>query len=164
VESKRRRFRVVADLKLQGSLCLRVAIYWIICQCAFVATILGFSGLEAMGEPTEVVQTPWRFLIPAIVVSSFLLPVVLLDLLVFSNRFAGPLVRFRRYLKQLAGGKIPDHELRFRHKDELGDLSVNINKLQERLIQIETVQTQTAKERDFQDDIQPTQPELQLNH
>ena len=47
MSKKERRRRVFADLKIQGGLCLRVAIYWVVCQLAVIGTIAAFAALES---------------------------------------------------------------------------------------------------------------------
>ena len=98
-----RKNRLLVDWKLQGSLCLRISFYWLLCQTTLVATMLGFLALEAQADlqPYDGTASPWRFIMPAIVGSSVFLPLVLLDNLRMSNRIAQTLSRFRSKVNQL---------------------------------------------------------------
>ncbi|MGI9518587.1 MAG: hypothetical protein ACR2NP_16140 [Pirellulaceae bacterium] len=121
------RKRVFADWKIQGGLCLRVSAYWLTCQAMLVLTAFAINLLG--GGNGEIL---WSYLLPACVSSLLVLPIALLDLLVFSNRFAGPWHRFRRNFDQLADGQAV-HPLHFRPKDFCHDLSDNFNRLREQL-------------------------------
>jgi hypothetical protein len=69
---------------------------------------------------------------PGLVISSFLLPIAILDMLWFSSRFAGPLARLRRSLNRLAEGEeVPP--LYFRKGDFLHDVSRDFNLVLQRL-------------------------------
>ena len=140
MKNKNRRRRVFADLKIQGGLCLRITIYWVVCQLTMVVTIMGFASLEAPSSGHVN-----RYLVPALVVSSLVLPLVLLDLLIFSNRFAGPLFSFRRSLQRLSEGQAID-PIQFRSGDHLPDLSENLNRVSHRLMELENgAETQGTK-------------------
>ncbi len=125
-----RRRRVLADTKIQGLLCLRIAIYWVICQIIVVGTIFGFINLEGIANVPN--GSFWRFVTPALFVSAMALPIALLDMLIFSNRFVGPIYNFRRRFNLLANSSGVD-ELHFRRGDFYPDLSKNFNKLRSRL-------------------------------
>jgi signal transduction histidine kinase len=124
---------LIADWRLQGLFCLRTAIYWVICQLAMLGTILAFLTLQGFEQASGAEQvTPWSFLVPALVVSIAILPIALLDQLLFTNRIVGPLHRFRKHLARMAAGnEVAD--LNFRQGDRLRDLSQNINILRSRL-------------------------------
>lgn len=139
----RRRYRFLADWKLQGNFCLRISFYWLACQVALVATILGFLALE--GQPRVGEGSPWSFIVPAIVASSLLLPIVLLDIMRFSNRFAGPLVRLRKSMQMLAEGKSVT-ELHFRPGDYLNELSTQFNEIRARIEHLEKLESDRSNE------------------
>ena len=124
-----KRKRVFADLKIQGGLCLRVSVYWLACNAMLVLTILA---LDLLGDGAGV--SLWSYLLPACIASFLVLPVALLDLLIFSNRFAGPWYRFSKQFDQLADGQAVDR-LKFRPGDYCQDLSTNFNRVRERLLQ-----------------------------
>ena len=97
------RRRVFVDGQLQGSLCIRVALYWFCCLMSVGLTLGAWSALEkgplAIDKWSE---TLWSQFGPVLVVSTIILPFALLDCLIMSNKYAGPLYRIRLALKQLA--------------------------------------------------------------
>ncbi len=128
-----RRKRVFADWKIQGGLCLRVTFYWLTCQAMLVLTAFA---LDVLGGGTGV--SLWSYLLPACVASLLVLPIALLDLLIFSNRFAGPWYRFRKQFDRMADGQAVER-LQFRSGDWSQDLSANFNCIRERLLQDDRV-------------------------
>ena len=122
---------MIADVQIQGQLCIRLVFYWILCQISMAATMVGFTVL--LGESTDLL---WRLLIPAVTVSSLFLPIMLFDLVGFSNRIVGPLFNFRNKFSQFVNDGTVG-EIRFRKGDYLTDLRDDFNKLQERLAQIQ---------------------------
>jgi hypothetical protein len=68
----------------------------------------------------------WFHFGPALVASLLLLPLVLFDVIRFSNRFAGPLVRLRRAMRTLARGEqvLP---IKFRDGDYWQDFADDFN-------------------------------------
>ncbi len=102
-----------------------------------VATIFGFLALAGQQEVADVSDgSPWRFIMPAIVVSCLFLPIVLLDNMRFSNRLAGPLLRLRKSLKKLADGDDVS-DLHFRPGDYLIESSSHFNQINSRMKQLE---------------------------
>ncbi len=128
---RNKRWRLFADVRLQGLMIVRMAIYWIFCQIALVGTILAMSSLaEGTGESTSMVEM--HFIIPALTVSTFVFPLFVFDMLVFSNRFTGPIVNLRRKMKQLADNDTCE-ELSFRKGDYFMDLAQQFNQIREKL-------------------------------
>ena len=120
-KKKNKRWRLFADPKVQGGLCIRVTIYWIVCQVVFAGTICGFDWLTQGSEKEGI-----HFLFQGFVVSSMFLPLVLFDLLTFSNRFAGPVWNFRNKMQKLADGE-QVADVKFRPGDFYEDLMNNFN-------------------------------------
>ena len=73
-----------------------------------------------------------QYITPALFVSSLALPLALFDLILFSNRFAGPMLNFRRKFNELV-----EHEtaetMHLRHGDFYPDLAENFNKLRDKI-------------------------------
>jgi signal transduction histidine kinase len=69
-----------------------------------------------------------------VVLSLALLPVFLYDTIKMSHRFAGPIYRFRKSLKTLAGGQSVE-EISFRGNDFWADLSNDFNQVAKKLNQ-----------------------------
>jgi hypothetical protein len=135
MKSPRRRFRLFTDWNIQGKILVRLAFAWIACQTIMVVTILGFLALEGTDPAAANSGTSaWRFIGPAIVASTAVFPVVLLDMLIFTNRFTGPLRRFRNHLQCLAEGQMVS-TLHFRPGDQLSDMSYHVNEVRSALVE-----------------------------
>jgi hypothetical protein len=118
------RKRLFVDAPVQGSLLRRVSCHWLAFAIT-LAVILGavqfFQNPLASWEE-HLAMSPRRHGV-TFVVLFLLLPAFLWDTMRLSHRFAGPVLRLRRMMRELAGGEDPG-ELRFRDGDfwiELGD-------------------------------------------
>jgi hypothetical protein len=102
------RKRYLVDSKLQGALMLRTFGYWCFCVLSTGLMLLLWQVATGPHRPFlsyfslhEVAQRHG-----AVIIASFLLlPILLLDVLITSNRFAGPLYRLRRSMRALAAGE-----------------------------------------------------------
>ena len=129
-----RRFRVTADPKLQIPLVIRVALYWL--SCLLTVAVLYGTRHAVLNYPMTFEETcseTWKQIGPALLASLFFLPLFLVDVLVTSNKFAGPLLRLRRSLKVLADGDTLTEDLRFRPGDFLTELADDLNGVNRRL-------------------------------
>jgi len=84
-----------------------------------------------MDTPTELwadtFALTWTRVVPFILISLALVPVFIWDSLKLSNRFAGPIVRVRRALAQIADGQSPK-AIEFRHGDFWKALVVDLTR------------------------------------
>ena len=106
--SHERRRRLLANRQLQGKLLLQTITYWL--YCLLSVTLLAACWIIFTRHPAssaELFHQLWSTVGPALLGSLFLLPLVLLDCLRFSHRFAGPMVRIERTIKELADGQQP---------------------------------------------------------
>lgn len=122
-----KRRRVFADSQIQGGLCLRLVLYWVACQAVTLAAMFGLAGLNNEGF-----QAVAGLMVPAFVAGLLVLPLALFDLVIFSNKFAGPIRNFRRRFQRLADGEAVE-PLQFRPGDFLCDLRDNYNKIQQKM-------------------------------
>ena len=122
-----KRWRLLADVQIQGPLILRVACYWILFQTVQVGTIAVFSFLSQGSLGFDL-----KLLVPSFIVSALILPLVMLDMLKFSNHFAGPMLNLRRKLKQLADDESAD-PIRLRPGDYYREMSDNFNEIRLRI-------------------------------
>jgi len=108
---------------------MRCVLYWFFCLCTillFVAVATMFSGdLKSAGDMFSGI---WKQFSPAILASVLLLPLVALDVVRFSHRFVGPLVRLRNDLKRLADGE-EVRPVNFRKNDHWHDLAEQFNRV-----------------------------------
>jgi len=104
--TKTMRKHLFVDPKVQGALLLRVIFYWFVCLLTIALMLLCW---RIVTGPAQLFYTHldemWFQYGPACVASLLLLPLVIVDVLRFSNRFSGPLLRLRRSMRQLAQGE-----------------------------------------------------------
>ncbi len=129
--TKNRRWRLFADARLQGEFLVRLTVYWIILLISIIGTIALFSFISN-GEASAT-----NMILPIVIVSGLVLPLVMFDAVAFSNRFAGPIVRLTREIREIANGK-RDGQLVFRPGDFYTELEKAFNDAQLRGPPIET--------------------------
>ncbi len=121
------------DQQVQGALIGRVLLYWFACQAAMVIGLLGWSvGTAQPGVPALSVAERLRPLVPALIGSQLLLPLVLADFLRLSNRFVGPIWNLRNAMKCVELGDEVS-PLQLRRADFWPDLLERFNRLLPRL-------------------------------
>ncbi len=104
--AKTHRKKLFIDRKVQGTLLLRVMLYWIYCLAAVLLLVACWSVFtEKPSSSNELFRRLAVHYAPGILASFLLLPIVLWDCLRVSNRFAGPIVRVRRTLQKIAEGE-----------------------------------------------------------
>lgn len=129
----KRRHQLFADRKLQGALLAHTSIYWF--YCLFSVTLIAVCWIIFKTEPqtsTELFTQLWLNCGPALLGSVLLLPLVLLDCLRLSNRFAGPMVRMQRVMRELAAGETPP-AFELRPGDYWAEFAGNMNVVMDRL-------------------------------
>ena len=123
---KRRKFLV--DYDVQGALAARTAFYWIGCT----AMTIGVAALLKLVSGRTGLQTPyadlWGLCRPIAIASLLLMPVIVYDMVQLSNRMAGPIMRLRRAMRQLAQGD-PVDTLSFRDNDFWREMAGEFNAL-----------------------------------
>ena len=115
-QTTRIRKRLFIDPKVQGALVLRVLLYWAVCLITVTLMLLCWSILRTPRIFYTHLDDMWFHYGPAFIASFILLPMVVLDIIRVSNRFAGPLVRLRRSMRALARGEHVE-PIRFRDGD-----------------------------------------------
>ena len=86
---------------------------------------------------------------PALMASLLLLPLMIVDVIRFSNRFVGPLVRLRRSMRELARGECVG-PIEFRDADFWQEIAEEFNAVRDR------VQTSaTAAQADHEEEKEP---------
>ena len=134
------RKRLFVDPKVQGALVMRVVVYWVVCLITMALMLLCWR--IVVSGPARLPHTHfnemWFFYGPAVIASFILLPLVIVDIIRLSNRFAGPMLRLRRGMRELVRG---EHvaPIRFRDGDFWQDFADEFNALAAR-VQRETAQ------------------------
>ncbi len=130
-----KRARQYVDRNVQGGLISRVAIHW---GMFFFTTAFAYIVVQAIASPNG--QTFLQRLQNSLTEFSLLgllmltmLPAFMLDVVRFSNRFAGPMVRLRRFLNQL-GEQGESPALKFRDDDFWVEVAKDFNLCRERIM------------------------------
>lgn len=121
------------DRKVQGALVARTVSYWLLCMFAVTSVLLIYRVLTG---PARVFYTHfddlWFQHSPVAITLFAILPLVIVDTIRMSNRFAGPVFRMRRVLAQLAKGETVD-PIQFRQGDYWQEMAADLNKVIARL-------------------------------
>ena len=121
------RSRLFVDWKVQGTLVGRAVLYWLVCLTAITLMLFCWQVMTGPVRPSGAhFAELWKHFAPALVASLLLLPLVVVDVVRMSNRFAGPLVRLRGSMRDLAAGR-PVKPLRFRRDDFWRDFADEFN-------------------------------------
>lgn len=130
---KQARKQLFIDPKVQGALVLRVALYWVVCLMTLTLMLLCWRILTG---PARMFYTHfdemWFHYGPALIASFLLLPLVILDIVRLSNRFAGPLVRLRRSMRALARAE-DVRPIHFREGDFWQEFADEFNAIRDRV-------------------------------
>lgn len=103
------RKRLLVDPKVQGHLLLRIVVYWFL-SMVVASLVMVWWGIadSANGTTFDLSRfaAHWRqYALMGIVASVLVLPVLLVDTVLSSNRFVGPALRIRRSMRELATGQ-----------------------------------------------------------
>src|SRR4051794_21193012 len=102
----RHRKQLFVDPKVQGALLLRAIGYWFFCLLTMALSLLLW---QLFTGPARLFYLHFDDMLywygPAAVASLLVLPLVIIDCVRLSNRFAGPLYRLRRELRRLGAGE-----------------------------------------------------------
>ena len=135
--SKRIRHRFFVDNNVQGRLLSLLVRCWALSLLiAGGLTVAGWifitPGVNGFIGPNSMMGSILPMMLVGIVSSLLALPVMMWKLVRDSNRFAGPLVRFRRYLREAAeSGQLVN--IHFRDGDDWQDLAEAYNDLVARI-------------------------------
>ena len=121
--TQNRRQRLLVDRKVQGMLLMRVIAYWLMAVVA-IGLMVGFQVLMEGGDASVSVIMNRALLHfgPALLAAVLLLPIMLLDCLRATSKFAGPVHRLQQEIRNLADGK-PAEKLHLRKDDLYADLA-----------------------------------------
>lgn len=130
---KRKRRQLFVDTKVQGTLILHAFLYWAFCLLSVTLMLLCYRISTGPVQPFFLhARELWKQFAPALMASTLLLPIVVIDCIRLSNKFAGPIFRLRHSMHQLAQGETL-RSIRFREKDFWHEMADDFNQLLERL-------------------------------
>lgn len=141
---KNPRKRLFVDRTVQGTLLFRIFVYW--CFSVLAVCLVMFC-VRAFSRPADSFLDYFAFheffaqYGAVVLASAVLVPLIMLDVLVISNRFTGPLYRLRRSMRNLADGETV-RRIEFRDKDYWQELSDEFNAISD---YIEDLQRQLAE-------------------
>jgi len=132
--TKYERKHFFVDPKVQGWLIFRVVLYWIVCLSTIILLLLCWRIITG---PARIFYTHfddmWFHYGPALVASFVVLPLVIIDLIRFSNRFVGPMLRLKRSMRQLARGEDVE-PIEFRDSDFWQEFATEFNTIRMRIL------------------------------
>lgn len=130
--NQRRGARYV-DPSVQGGIVLRMLFYW---TTFFVVGLVIAFAIQVLCNPLESMSQHlahvWQNQGPFILAAFCLLPIYTYDLIRFSHRFVGPIVRFRRVVNEAADGEVPP-PFNLRDRDYWKDFASDLNRLFDRM-------------------------------
>ena len=144
--SQRQRKQNYIDGHVQGSLLKRIFLHWIsffvVCSLAIIL-LQTLAGDPHRGVMDRMGEQFGDFTFFAVIMAA-LLPAFMLDTIRFSNRFVGPIARFRRHLRELGAGDT--NQIEFRGNDFWQDMAGEFNRVTDRLKSQEERITQLEQE------------------
>ncbi len=131
-----RRQKIYVDWQVQGGIVFRLAIIWLLTTtiAVFLSALLQFSRNPAIGLEAYLADSS-RYWIPTLMAFGAMLPMAGLSVVRFTHRFAGPIVRLRRVMRELADGQTLQ-PISFREKDYWHDLATEFNRVAEELTRL----------------------------
>lgn len=107
--------------------------YW---TAFFVVGLVIAFAVQVLSNPLETMSQHlshvWQNQGPFILAALCLLPIYAYDLIRFSHRFVGPIIRFRRVVNEAADGEVPP-PFNLRDKDYWKDFASDLNRLFDRM-------------------------------
>jgi methyl-accepting chemotaxis protein len=129
----RRRQRFI-DPAVQGTLIKRVTFHWLVFFAASFILLpvwqVLFGGVVATSFAQALLDA-WVRCVPVYAVLLVLLPLFILDIVVLSHRFAGPIYRLRQTVRSLADGE-HIQRMKFRDGDFWMDIADDFNRMLDR--------------------------------
>lgn len=124
------RGKLYVDKKVQGALAWRIVFHWFV---FFILSLICLFTLEYfMGDPnlsfSGHMAVLWQKYAFFVLLMICIVPSFVYDSMKLSNRFAGPMVRLKESIRELADGETVK-ELKFRDGDFWQDVSSEFNRM-----------------------------------
>jgi hypothetical protein len=150
------RKQLFVDKQVQGVLLARVVLYWAFCLITVVLLLLCWRILTGPSRDLHVhLDYLWFHYRPILIAAAVLLPMLVLDTLRLSNRFAGPMMRLKRGLKRLADGHPDVAPIHFRKGDFWHEYADEFNRVLQRMQELQGARrlvTLPSEESQYEDD------------
>ena len=150
------------DARVQGAMLLRLVTYWLLGLLAISQILLCWNIISGPPRPFFDMfrfDILWAEHGEVVVASLIMLPIFLIDTIVVTNRFAGPLYRLRGAIRSLASGERVE-PLKFRDKDfwrgladEFNLLAVHVEQLKRQVALAAAAQKAAAKSQQDHDHV-----------
>lgn len=154
IDKKPLRKHLFVDPKVQGALATRAVLYWFLCLLTITLMLLCWQMITG---PARLFYTHldsiWYSYGPALIASTILLPLVVIDVFRVSNRFVGPILRLRRSLRALGRGERVD-SIEFRDGDFWQEFADEFNVVADRVEQLEEELRKMREARDGYDSVE----------
>lgn len=154
--SQRKRFLI--DPKVQWAIIRRMTMHWSLTVLALLAIGIGVQLIYAPGQLSvwQAIAGSFGAQTPLLCVMFMLFPVYVWDIVKLSHRFAGPMLRLRGILDELADGGRATH-LKFRPGDFWQETATDFNRFYEEHIALknrcEELQNELKLRTDKSDDL-----------
>lgn len=120
------------DRQVQGTLACRLAIHWFLFLASAIVLVFCMQWIHAPFRPLgDQVGLAWERHGIIFIMLICLVPIFVYDSVRLSNRFTGPMLRFRRAAHDLAEGNTPE-KIRLRNNDFWQDVATDFNRVIER--------------------------------
>lgn len=156
------RHKIFIDRPVQGSLVLRVLLYWTFFVTGIYILLAGIPIVLSLFVPSAGTPSAWQIMAhtgrvfwPGLFASALLLPLLILDVIRVSNRFAGPVYRLKGALRDLADGTNVE-PIKFREGDFWSNVAEEFNRVAGRMRELQNAATQGTAAR--KTDAKPAQP------
>jgi hypothetical protein len=123
-----RRSRSLVDPEVQGSVLKKITVHWfVLFLCNSLALVMWVRLFEQPdAEWAETLRECFYRYLPFLIVTIALVPAFVWDTLKLTNRFAGPILRLRQALADVAEGRAVT-PLHFRQNDFWREIAENFN-------------------------------------
>lgn len=126
---KIKRKRLFIDPQVQGALVRHIVVYWLTCLTALFVVLWWWSIFMLPDRPIlSHMDQVWPVFGPVLVTSFLIVPLIILDTIRLSNRFAGPMLRMRRTMHLLSEDR-KVYPVHFRENDFWGDFADDFNEM-----------------------------------
>jgi len=131
---RKKRTKAYVDTKVQFALAKRIVLHWVtfVAVAVGITFVLHFLTENPFQTWSEASSEMWSRHGMFFLVLLVMLPAFVWDTIKLSNRFAGPMLRFRAAVKSLASGE-PCEPIEFRGDDFWCDLARDFNKVVDRI-------------------------------
>ena len=133
MNKKNRRRKLFVEPRMQGLLVFKVLLYWVNGFLTIGLLLAVWSVfVDRPTTSTQLFANMWNSVGPALVASLFLMPLIVMDCIRWSNRYAGPMVRLHKALQELAEGN-DVQPLKFRKGDLWFEMATEFNRIAQRV-------------------------------